>query len=217
MSPISARLLHDAQVSTAKQLGELNEMQARLIAPGLHRRHAAELESIRGDSLDMVARSSRYHALWRRIVKSLPSFERELVCHHPPVRSAFDLVKCMQNKYVANRLCHVAPSHIREGLKGAIVRMKVWNMQWSVFQQDLIVLRRPFAVVPREVLQTVAPEIEMMDLDSSGRHKDTSSSTTNPIQEPNVGSSRVTYAPNSDLGDFFGTSNSDGASFFEHL
>jgi hypothetical protein len=93
-------------------------------------------------------------------------------------------------------------------------------MQWSVFQQDLIVLRRPFAVVPREAMKKVAPEIEMMVLNSSGRHKKTSSSsntTTNPILGPDVGSSRITYAPTSDLGDFFGTSDFDRASFFDYL
>ena len=93
-------------------------------------------------------------------------------------------------------------------------------MQWSVFQQDLIVLHRPFAVVPREAMKKVAPEIEMMDLNSSGRHKNTSSSsdtTTNPIEGPDVGSSRITYAPTSDLGDFFGTRDCDHVSFFENL
>jgi hypothetical protein len=98
--------------------------------------------------------------------------------------------------------------------------MKVWNMQWSVFQQDLIVLRLPFTVVPREVMKKVAPEIEMMDLNSSGRHKNTSSSsdtTTNPIEGPAVGSSCITYAPTSDLGDFFGTSDFGRASFFDYL
>jgi hypothetical protein len=220
LSPISALLLYDLQVSTAEQLGELNEIQARLFANSLHRRHAAELKSIRVDDLNKVLRLSRYHALWQRIKDSLSPFERELVCHRPPVRSAFDLVKCMQNTYVSNRLCHVAPSHIREGLKGAIVRMKVWNMQWSVFQQDLIVLRRPFAVVPREAMKKVAPEIEMMVLNSSDRHKNTSSSrnaTTNPIQGSVVGSSRITYAPNSGLADFFVTRDCDHVSFFEQL
>ena len=220
LTPISTRLLHDAHVGTAEQLGELNDVQVRLIVPSLQRAHAAELKSIRAGDLDKVLRLSRYHALWQRIVESLSPFERELVCHRPPVRSAFDLVKCMQNVYVANRLCHVAPSHIREGLKGAIVRMRVWNMQWSVFQQDLIVMRQPFAVVPRESMKKVAPEIEMMDLNSSGRHKNTSSSsdtTTNPIEGSDVGSSRITYAPTSGLGDFFGTSDCDHVSFFENL
>jgi hypothetical protein len=88
------------------------------------------------------------------------------------------------------------PTVPKETLTTAIARMRLWNMQWKLFNKHLIAVSNPFTIACKEEVALTAPkiaiEIEMSILNrnknNSNQVADTKeieneSDTKNPIQD----------------------------------
>jgi len=203
LSPLAEDLIYSIRISSSKDLASLSSEKVKKLQDSLieasEQTIAADLQqlhdfSVKHPTVRMV--QCRCEELWKKIVFTLPKWEHAWIQQKPPIKSAFDLVKNLGNKFFVNDLLQNLPTVPKETLTTAIARMRLWNMQWKLFNKHLIAVSNPFTIACKEEVALTAPkiaiEIEMSILNrnknNSNQVADTKeieneSDTKNPIQD----------------------------------
>ncbi len=168
LSPLAAHFIHTLKISCAKDLAALSNWQIKLLQEHFGESTESTEQSIVADLQQLHDNPTKdtgirmfqckCKTLWKNIVCSLPKFEQVLVEHKPPTTCAFELIKNIRNRFFANSLLQSLPTIPKGTLASALARMRVWNMQWSLFNQHLFVIESPFSVASKEQIVKVAPE-----------------------------------------------------------